>query len=102
MKKAFILLVIFLVILAVLMVIKPCTPSIRDQGTVVYRNLEGGFWGIVSVEGKKYLPMNFDPAFHKDGLHIKFKARKEKNVFTTTMWGTPIHIISVKKVVYSK
>ncbi|OQX55879.1 MAG: hypothetical protein B5M53_03620 [Candidatus Cloacimonas sp. 4484_209] len=65
------------------------------NGTIEYISLEGGFYGIVTDEGEKYLPLNLPEEFKKDGLRVWFKA-KPKKVTTNQMWGKPIEILEIK------
>ncbi|HDD64933.1 MAG TPA: hypothetical protein ENF61_02335 [Firmicutes bacterium] len=66
------------------------------KGTVKYIPLEGGFYGIVTEEGEKYLPMNLPSEFKKDGLKVWFKGNLLK-MATTQMWGKPIKILKIFK-----
>ena len=51
---------------------------ISANGTIEYIPLEGGFYGIVTDEGEKYLPLNLPEEFMKDGLRIWFKAKPKR------------------------
>ena len=46
--------------------------AVSGTGTVVYNNLEGGFYGIVTDEGTHYLPLNLPDVFAEDNLVITF------------------------------
>ena len=70
---------------------------ITETGTIKYIQLEGGFYGIVTEKGGKYLPVNLKEEFKKDGLRIWFKARPKK-VATIQMWGKPIEILEIQKI----
>ena len=65
-------------------------------GTVTYQNLEGGFYGILGDDGKKYDPLNLDSKYRKDGLRVAFDAVAAKDVATTRMWGTPVNLDQVE------
>ena len=67
------------------------------QGTVRYIDLEGGFYGIITPTGQKYLPMNLAPEFRVDGLPVEFSARERQDISTTAMWGIPVELISIRK-----
>ncbi len=67
------------------------------EGTVKYINLEGGFYGIIADNGGKYLPLNLDDAFRKDGLRVRFEATPLTDVATIYMWGTPVKLTSIPK-----
>jgi inhibitor of cysteine peptidase len=66
------------------------------SGTVTYQNLEGGFYGILGDDGKKYEPLNLDAKYQKDGLRIAFDAVAAKDTATTRMWGTPVNLAQVE------
>ena len=70
----------------------PPAPVISLDGTVTYVDLEGGFYGINADDGQAYLPLDLDTHFQKDGLRVRFKARKD-SVATAQQWGIPIRII---------
>ncbi|RLG67596.1 hypothetical protein DRN93_04250, partial [archaeon] len=59
---------------------------ISANGTIKYIPIKGGFYGIITDEGKKYLPLNLPEEFKKDGLRVWFKAKPRK-VATIQMWG---------------
>ena len=70
---------------------------ISGTGTIKYIPLEGGFYGIESEKGEKYLPLNLPAEFRKDGLRVWFKG-KLREVTTIYGWGKPIEILEIKKV----
>ena len=75
------------------------TPPAEDapmtlHGTITYIDLEGGFYGILGDDGRRYLPLNLGPAFEQDGLRIRFEATPE-DVLTLQQWGKPVKIISM-------
>jgi hypothetical protein len=72
--------------------------SLEDTGTIKYINLEGGFYGIVSDNGRKLEPVNLKPEFKKDGLRVKFVYSFKKNVTNIHQWGKIIEIISIRKI----
>jgi len=59
-------------------------------GTVTYLNLEGGFYGILGDDGRKYDPLNMDADFQKDGLRVAFHATEAQGAMSSRMWGTPV------------
>ena len=70
---------------------------ISASGTIKYISLEGGFYGIITQKGEKYLPLNLPEEFKEDGLKVWFKA-KPKKAITIYMWGKPIEILKIKEV----
>jgi inhibitor of cysteine peptidase len=67
-------------------------------GTVTRVDLEGGFYGILGDDGKKYEPLNLDPRYQKDGLRIAFLATVAKDVASTRMWGIPVTLDEVEEI----
>jgi len=71
-------------------------PVIRVTGTVRYIPLEGGFFGIIGDDGQRYDPLESLPEeFRVDGKRVSFSA-KQRDGYTTHMWGTAITIISIE------
>nr|MCR5854103.1 alpha-glucosidase C-terminal domain-containing protein [Thermodesulfobacteriota bacterium] len=69
--------------------------TIIEIGTIKYIWLEGGFYGIITDKGGKYLPVNLPEEFKKDGLRVWFKARPKK-IVTIYQWGEPVEILEIK------
>jgi hypothetical protein len=67
-------------------------------GTVHYINLEGGFWGIITKDGRKFDPVNLPTKYQKEGLEINFTAEKLKDAFSIHMWGQIIKIQEIKAI----
>lgn len=61
--------------------------------TVVYQNLEGGFWGLKDERGNNYLPVNMPEQLKYQGKKVKLVIR-EADVAGTAMWGRPVRIVS--------
>lgn len=61
---------------------------ITATGTVRFQDLEGGFWGIVADDGRKFDPIELDEKFHKDGLRVVFEAVPDTDRMSTRMWGS--------------
>lgn len=64
--------------------------------TVTFFNLEGGFFGLVTKEGKHWLPMNLKKEFHQHGAVIKVKGKEIKDMMTIQQWGTPFSITHIE------
>lgn len=65
-------------------------------GTVQFLNLEGGFYGIVTKDGKKLLPLNLQKNYQQVGAVIKFTGKAEPELRTIQQWGTPFRIKDVE------
>ncbi|MFB0998618.1 MAG: hypothetical protein QMC13_00075, partial [Colwellia sp.] len=63
---------------------------------VQYMNLEGGFFGLVSKEGKHWLPMNLKKEFQQHGAIIKVTGSALNDIMTIQQWGTPFSITHIE------
>ncbi len=70
---------------------------IRGEGTIQYIPVEGGFYGIVTPEGRRYDPINLDPAFRQDALKVRFTGRVLKDRVSFHMWGAAFEIQSISR-----
>jgi len=68
------------------------------KGKVVFVQLEGGFWGIVSEDGQRYDPHSLAPMFQKKGILVRVKARISDRVVQIHMWGRPIEILKIQEI----
>jgi len=77
---------------------KPADPNvITANATVQHQDIEGGFFGLVADDGTKYDPGTLPEAFRKDGLRVKFTARKT-SAMTIRMWGTTVEIDHIEAI----
>jgi len=65
---------------------------IRITGKVVYKDFEGGFWGIISDQ--EYLPINFPEQLKSIGSPIDCHIFIDDDIMTMYSWGTPCQIVS--------
>jgi len=69
--------------------------TFQIRGTVVYRDLEGGFFAIESDDGKTYEPLNLPDAFQKDGLKVMAKVRIREDLGSIRMAGDIVEILEI-------
>ena len=67
---------------------------ISGTGVITFIDLEGGFYGIITGAGTRYLPLNLAEEFRIDGLSVTFTATPE-DVMTIQQWGQPVTILSI-------
>lgn len=68
------------------------------KGTVVYQNIEGGFWGIRGDDNVEYLPVNGLPReVRHDGMRITFEAEPASGM-SLMMWGKPVNVRRVEEI----
>ena len=73
------------------------TQPLSFQGTITYLDFEGGFWGIVSADGKHYDPLNLAAKFQQEGLRVQVQAIVKDEMVSTHMWGTIIEITAITR-----
>jgi len=76
-------------------------PPIFGTGTVRYLDLEGGFWGIVSDDGKHYEISGdsfFPSEFHVSGLRVEFLGYRHGEGNPFHMWGVYITLTGIRKI----
>ncbi len=92
-------LIILVIVFVGVLIFWGCVESKKNSdytiGTIKKIELSGGFYGIITEDGKKLNPINLDNKFKEDGLKIKFNYEKA-DVMTSQMWGTPVEIFDVE------
>jgi hypothetical protein len=66
-------------------------------GTVMYIPIEGGFYGLVADDGKKYDPINLPEEYKQNGLRVKFQVERKKSMASIHMWGIIAEIVKIEK-----
>lgn len=54
-------------------------------------------WHIATADGRMLWPID-DPAFHVDGLRVRFAARERHGAASICMTGTIVELTSIKKI----
>jgi heat shock protein HslJ len=70
---------------------------ITADATVVYVDLEGGFYGIIAADGSRYVPKTLAKRFSSDGQAVIVKMVPSRNQSDIQMWGVPVTIISIRE-----
>ncbi len=66
------------------------------SGTVRYVGEEGGFWGVVGDDGKRYEPIHMPTELRRNGLKIELTATVFKNHYSIRTWGILIEVLDYK------
>ncbi|WP_292464453.1 protease inhibitor I42 family protein [Methanolobus sp.] len=74
----------------------PLENMIMATGTVIYVDLEGGFYGIAGEDNTNYDPMNLEEEFMEDGLEVEFTAYPVEDMMSIRMWGQLVEIRSMQ------
>ena len=72
--------------------------TVTANATVTYIDLEGGFYGLITDDGGKYLPTNLPEEYQVDGIRVAFSADVAKDAIGFHMWGTPVEIRSIERI----
>ncbi|MDD3069644.1 putative hemolysin [Methanoculleus horonobensis] len=72
--------------------------TVAANATVTYIDLEGGFYGLVTDDGRKFLPGNLPAEYRQDGLLVQFSADVQDDAAGIGMWGIPVEIRSIELV----
>ena len=72
------------------------TVPVSIGGEVVFRERDGGFFGILADNGRQYEPANLDPAFHTEGLRVTLSGQLDTTKLGKHQWGNPIELEKVK------
>ena len=76
---------------------KEVTPVLKWQlGTVKYMDMEGGFYGIVTDDGRRLLTMGLPTEYRQHGAKVKVQGKLLKDVMTIQQWGTPFKISAIE------
>lgn len=70
---------------------------IQFNGKIVHVPVEGGFFGIVADDGRKFDPRNLPEAFRRDGTQVRVTARPLEGVVGFHMWGQIVEIEKIEK-----
>ena len=65
------------------------------KGTIVYKNLEGGFYGLDADNGRKYLPHGLAMKYRKNGLVVEVSGTIEKEMMSFKQYGEILKVKSV-------
>ena len=69
---------------------------VSKVGTIIYQDLEGGFYSFIANDGSKYTPMNLASEHKKDGLKVSIEGSIVTGMMTTTQFGELLKIESIK------
>tara|TARA_B100001063_G_C16576748_1_gene458671 strand:+ start:169 stop:621 length:453 start_codon:yes stop_codon:yes gene_type:complete len=65
-------------------------------GTIVYKEMEGGFYAFIAEGGERYTLRKLDKKFHRNGLIVKVTGMPMPDVMTITQYGTVLQVKSVE------
>jgi len=68
--------------------------KLKVKGKVKFLDFEGGFWGIVSEDGKEYRPVAMPEQLKHDGEAVEVTVRLVDEGMSIHMWGEPVRIVA--------
>ena len=74
------------------------TPNVKYvtyTGTIVYKNLEGGFFALHTHKGQKYTLKGLQPVYRRDGLIAEVSGVVDDSAITFTQYGKLLVVKSV-------
>ena len=90
--------ILFILIIFTFLNFCGCTENyITGEGSIIFNDFEGGFFGIIADDGEKYDPINLPKEFEIDGIRVKFKLNILENQSSIHMWGIIVEIIEIQK-----
>lgn len=66
-------------------------------GTVVFVDIEGGFYGILGEQERRFDPINLPAEFRHDGLRVRFDYKPRPDLVSFRMWGEIIEIVRIAR-----
>ena len=71
--------------------------QIHFTGTVRHQELEGGFFGLVADDGRRFDPVDLPESFRREGLRVQVTGRLLPASIGFHMWGTRISIVQIEE-----
>ena len=71
---------------------KSMSQSQTMTGTIVYKELEGGFYAFVASTGENFILTGINPDYIKTGIVLEISGTPKPDVMTTTMFGTVFEV----------
>ena len=68
--------------------------KIEIRGKAIFQNIEMGFWGITTLDGKQFRPINMPEQLKIEGANVSCEAKLVEYDMDIFMWGQPVEIIS--------
>ncbi|MFH0966708.1 MAG: hypothetical protein V1862_03375, partial [Methanobacteriota archaeon] len=67
--------------------------EITGTGTIIYQDFEGGFFGVISDDGHRYLPPDIPVDLQVNGTRVSFIFKPITDKVTFYMWGEQVEKI---------
>ncbi|WP_394220800.1 ribose-phosphate pyrophosphokinase [Alteromonas gracilis] len=76
--------------------------EVNMKGSIIYKDLEGGFYAFIAENGDRYTLHGLDETYQKNGLIVEVKGTPKPDMITFTQFGTVLMVSEVKVLDTSK
>lgn len=76
--------------------------EVSMKGSIIYKDLEGGFYAFIAENGDRYTLHGLDETYQKNGLVVEVEGTPKPDMMTFTQFGTVLQVSSVKVLDTSK
>ncbi len=76
--------------------------EVTMKGSIIYKDLEGGFYAFIAENGDRYTLHGLDETYQKNGLIVEVKGTPKPDMMTFTQFDTVLQVTSVKVLDTSK
>tara|TARA_B100002049_G_C15943244_1_gene317272 strand:- start:278 stop:712 length:435 start_codon:yes stop_codon:yes gene_type:complete len=71
---------------------KPMTKSETLTGTIVYKEMEGGFYALITKDGGRFTLHGIKEKYRQNGLVVKVTGKQQPDLMTITQFGTVFQV----------
>jgi len=76
--------------------------EVTMNGSIIYKDLEGGFFAFIAENGDRYTLHGLDETYQKNGLIVEVTGTPKPDMITFTQFGTVLVVSEVKVLDTSK
>jgi uncharacterized protein YdeI (BOF family) len=76
--------------------------SVTLKGSIIYKELEGGFFAFITESGDRFTLHGLDEDYHQNGLIVEIEGVTKPEMMTITQFGTVLEVLNVKVLDTSK
>jgi uncharacterized protein YdeI (BOF family) len=76
--------------------------SVTLKGSIIYKELEGGFFAFITESGDRFTLHGLDEDYHQNGLIVEIEGVTKPEMMTITQFGTVLEVREVKVLDASK
>ena len=69
--------------------------TLTIEGTIQFKNIEGGFWAMIDSQHKKWRFVNLPTEYQREGLFTQLQVQIVEEAASFIMWGKPVQVVKV-------